>query len=463
MARRRTAARNNGTTFLMVGALLLILALLFRPWDFINFTSDTPTTGNNTSDTQPTETENKMKEIFADRDYGDLDQETEDILSAASSLEGTPFQSGGSSPEEGFNSSGFTQHVYEETTGLRMPRIAQHQNELGEQVTAEELYPGDLVFFEANTIMSGIYLGHGEFVTASQSNGVETLRLQDGGFWTENFTEGKRLTEEEKAALHPDTYMDHSHPAVRHAMEYLDIPYEFGGNTLEAFDCSFFTQLVFRESMDVYIPRVTTDQYLIGEAVEREDLEPGDILFFSGIDLEDDDRGNGEITHAGIYLGEGLMIHASRTEAKTQISYLNDYWNDNYTGARRYDSMSLQGEHPVVQEAASLLYTPFESGGTSPDEGFNTSGLVKYVYRESLGIDLPDTANAQFEAGEKIERSEMEIGDLVFFEGSSSYLPGIYIGHDQFIIASESSGVTTRHLDHDDFFSERFAGGRRYY
>jgi len=224
--------------------------------------------------------------------------------------------------------------------------------------------------------MSGIYIGNGEFMTVSESNGVETLSLRNGDFWADNFIGGKRLTKEEKESLHPNTYADHDHPAVQHAIQYLDTPYVFGGNTLDGFDCSYFIQQVFRESSDVYLPRVTTDQHKIGEDINRDNLEAGDVLFFSGIDLEDENREDGEVSHVGIYAGNGFMIHASRTEAMTQISYINDYWDDSFTSVKRYDGLTLNEEYPVVKEAARHLYIDFETGGSSPEEGFNTSGYV---------------------------------------------------------------------------------------
>ncbi|MGJ9384603.1 C40 family peptidase [Salipaludibacillus sp. CF4.18] len=450
MASNRKKQNQHPITMLFTSALFIVLIIMFRPWEFIG------------TDESSQSLDNGSGTVFTGKEYGDLEPDIEAILSEALSLENTPFLTDGTNPDEGFNSSGFVQYVYQESTGIRLPRIAGHQFDLGESISLDELYPGDMVFFQANTLMSGIYLGHGEFMTVSETNGVETLSLEGSNFWADNYIGAKRLTEEEAESLHPSTYEDHEHPAVEHAMQYLDTPYVFGGNTLDGFDCSFLIQQVFRESSDVYLPRVTVDQHKLGKEIDLENIQPGDVLFFSAIDLEEENRGNGEVTHAGIYVGNDFMIHASRTEAMTQISYINEYWSDAFTSVQRYDELSLHDEEPVVQEAARHLTTPFKSGGSSPEEGFNTSGFVSYVYQESLGIQLPNTANDQWNSGTEIERDELQPGDVLFFDGSGSYLSAIYIGHDQFMIASESSGVTTRHLEHSEFFSDIYAGARRY-
>lgn len=393
----------------------------------------------------------------------DLDFTIEEFVTTARNLEGVPYQSGGKDPKEGFNSSGFVQYVYEQSTGIRMPRIAENQYELGENVSRDYLQTGDVVFFRANTIMSGIYLEDNKFMTAKESEGIATLDLENDRFWAEHYIGAKRLTEEEIQALHPSTYADHAHAAVKEAMKYLGTPYEYGGNSLEAFDCSFLIQEVFRENLDVYLPRVTVDQFKVGKDISKENLQQGDVLYFSDIDIEESDREKGEVTHAGIYVGNNYMIHASRTEEMTQISFLNDYWNNAFTGVKRFDNMSLNDEEPLIQEAANYLAVPFQSGGNTPEEGFNTTGFVRYIFQKSRGIQLPEpTAQDIWDNGTQVERNELQPGDIVFFSGEYSLLPGIYVGNDLFMIATESSGVTTRHLDHSDFFSGIYVGARRY-
>lgn len=439
--------------------ILMVLGVIMAVFILFNPPGSDDDRNNHSSTNQEGQPEPYSQGILAI----DLDFTIEEFISTARDLEGTSYKSGGSDPEEGFNSSGFVQYVFEQSTGIRMPRIAGHQFELGEEVPKDHLQTGDVVFFEANTIMSGIYLGDDEFMTSTESDGISILDLENDRFWAEHYMGAKRLTEEEIIALHPSTYKDHDHPAVREAMNYLGTPYEFGGNSLAAFDCSFFIQEVFRESMDVYLPRVTIDQFNVGNDMSRESLEPGDVLYFSDVDIRISDREEGEVTHAGIYVGNNYMIHASRTEDMTQISFLNEYWSDAFTGVKRFNDMSLNDDAPLVKEAANYLTVPFQSGGSHPDEGFNTTGFVRYVFEKSRDMTLPEaTAQDIWDSGIEVERDALQPEDIVFFEGTNSLLPGIYVGNDLFMIASESSGVTTRHLKHSDFFAEKYVGARRY-
>ncbi|HEY7794934.1 MAG TPA: C40 family peptidase [Gaiellaceae bacterium] len=94
----------------------------------------------------------------------------------------------------------------------------------------------------------------------------------------------------------------------------------------------------------------------------------------------------------------------------------------------------------AVQIANRLTGTPYRWGGSSPQSGFDCSGLVQYVYGK-LGIDLPHYAAGQFGHGRRVARGSLRPGDLVFFSGLGHV--GIYAGRDRFIHAPQS-GTTVR-------------------
>ncbi|PIR31631.1 MAG: hypothetical protein COV36_07745, partial [Alphaproteobacteria bacterium CG11_big_fil_rev_8_21_14_0_20_44_7] len=82
---------------------------------------------------------------------------------------GAPYVYGGSSPEQGFDCSGFTQYIFAKSLHYRLPRSARQQNQVGKPVRYNDLQPGDLVFFDLSGRLShvGIYLGAGKFFHAS--------------------------------------------------------------------------------------------------------------------------------------------------------------------------------------------------------------------------------------------------------------------------------------------------------
>lgn len=117
----------------------------------------------------------------------------------------------------------------------------------------------------------------------------------------------------------------------------------------------------------------------------------------------------------------------------------------------------------VLQRAMSMLGTPYRWGGTSPERGFDCSGLVGYVYRTALGIDLPRISREQASAGEQVvDRAAMAVGDLVFFgrRGRVDHV-GIYVGEGKFVHApSRGKTVTVSSLE-EGYWGGRFLQARR--
>ena len=117
----------------------------------------------------------------------------------------------------------------------------------------------------------------------------------------------------------------------------------------------------------------------------------------------------------------------------------------------------------VLMRAISLVGTPYRYGGNTPDGGFDCSGLVNYVYRDMLDLQLPRTSGALAAwQGPRIAPDALAAADLVFFgsRGAVSHV-GIYVGEGRFVHAP-SSGGTVR-LDHLDgpYWRDHYSGARR--
>jgi len=117
----------------------------------------------------------------------------------------------------------------------------------------------------------------------------------------------------------------------------------------------------------------------------------------------------------------------------------------------------------VLERALSLLGVPYRWGGTSPEHGFDCSGLVKYVFSTALGIELPRVSRDQAQGGQLVERGALVPGDLVFFRVRRSRAVnhvGIYLGDGRFIHAPRTGrDVTVSTLS--GYWSQRFARARR--
>ncbi len=117
----------------------------------------------------------------------------------------------------------------------------------------------------------------------------------------------------------------------------------------------------------------------------------------------------------------------------------------------------------LLRRAQALLGTPYRWGGTSPDSGFDCSGLVNYVFRTALGIELPRVSRDMANNGQKVDRGSLAAGDLVFFgrRGKRVDHVGIYIGDGQFVHAPRSGrDVTVSRLD-SGYWAGRFLQARR--
>lgn len=111
------------------------------------------------------------------------------------------------------------------------------------------------------------------------------------------------------------------------AKQYIGVQYLWGGTSPQTgFDCSGYVQYVFAQN-GISLPRVSRDQYTVGTQVAFEDLQPGDLVFFSF-------TGDGVVGHDGIYLGDGQFINASSSKGVT-VYVIGPYWKSVYVGARR--------------------------------------------------------------------------------------------------------------------------------
>ena len=136
-------------------------------------------------------------------------------------------------------------------------------------------------------------------------------------------------TSADRTSVEPDGTSKNSDPgktAVKMAEEFIGTPYRSGGTTPNGVDCSGLTFAVYRQ-IGIKLPRTSHAQARAGSHIDRDQLRPGDLVFFGS---------GSSINHVGIYAEDGEFIHASTRSRSVRFDSLdNKYFRNRYVGARR--------------------------------------------------------------------------------------------------------------------------------
>lgn len=141
----------------------------------------------------------------------------------------------------------------------------------------------------------------------------------------------------------------HTNRLITTAMGLIGVPYRRGGTeAATGFDCSGFVRNVYAEVFGHDLPRIARDQAHATTKIQKNELRPGDLVFFNTM--------RRTFSHVGIYLGNGQFIHSPRAGSAVRIEDMHSkYWSKRFNGARRVP-VELPAAQP--QAAASALHTP---------------------------------------------------------------------------------------------------------
>lgn len=122
---------------------------------------------------------------------------------------------------------------------------------------------------------------------------------------------------------------DHMNDLVMYAMSLAETPYKYGGNNARSgFDCSGYVRHVYREVLDVSLPRTSGEISRVGASLRPNELQPGDLVFFN--------TQRKPFSHVGIYVGERKFVHSPKTGSRIRVENMElNYWKTRYNGARR--------------------------------------------------------------------------------------------------------------------------------
>jgi cell wall-associated NlpC family hydrolase len=283
------------------------------------------------------------------------------IINTGKEYLGTPYKFNSSSnTTKTFDASSFVQRVFKEN-GVELPRNSREQSTQGVRVDTPQI--GDLLFFNTDKKTTpridhvAIYMGDGKILEA-RTGGVQVGQYEK---WKEAHKRAdyliKRITPPveqpvkpappveqptkpvppTKPTPSPDKPIKPAPPVegdgfgdkiINSGKKYLGTPYQFGApaSTTNIFDCSSFVQRVFKEN-GVKLPRNSRQQSTQGVSVTTP--QKGDLMFFK-TDKKTPDR----ITHVGIYMGNGEILH-SIPKGGVQISKYSGYWKQTHVLTKR--------------------------------------------------------------------------------------------------------------------------------
>jgi cell wall-associated NlpC family hydrolase len=166
----------------------------------------------------------------------------------------------------------------------------------------------------------------------AQEGFAPTLQLQESTTLLQPFVEPKAESAvpvpQESATLLQRTSSS-IEATLNGALNLIGIRYRRGGTSPDSgFDCSGFVGHVFHEGLGLYLPHSAREMSKTGSPVARNELKPGDLVFFNTM--------RRTVSHVGIYLGDNLFVHAPRSGGKVRIEDLGTrYWVRHFNGARR--------------------------------------------------------------------------------------------------------------------------------
>ncbi|TQK63643.1 NlpC/P60 family protein [Brevibacillus sp. AG162] len=265
------------------------------------------------------------------------DSKQSEIANVAISLIGKDYQYKAKGPKQ-FGSAELATYAYKQV-GISIGSTISSLYKTGKKVSEKSVEPGDLVFFASSgsgspTFM-GIYIGGDQFVYSSQ--GEDEVVLKTYSEYSNKFVGARRIIEEtdssETSPSKPEPPVSNiADQVIKNGEKYLGTKYKYGSSssTTKTFDCSSFTQRVFKEA-GITLPRDSRQQSTVGKTVSKNDLQKGDLVFMKASVNSSSDR----ITHVAIYVGNGKILHTYGSPGVTYSKYDGTNWEKRVVKAKR--------------------------------------------------------------------------------------------------------------------------------
>lgn len=129
----------------------------------------------------------------------------------------------------------------------------------------------------------------------------------------------------------PENWTGRAREVLVNALSLTGVRYKYGGNSPETgFDCSGFVRYVFKQATSLTLPRSALAISQLGKTIPKDELQPGDLVFFNTL--------KSTFSHVGIYLGNNRFIHSPSSGGQVRVENMQDgYWAKRFNGAQRIE------------------------------------------------------------------------------------------------------------------------------
>ncbi|MED1800126.1 C40 family peptidase [Brevibacillus porteri] len=253
------------------------------------------------------------------------DSKQSEVANIATSLIGKDYEYKAKGPKQ-FGSAELAAYAYKQV-GISIGSTISSLYKTGSKVSEKSVAPGDLVFFASSgsgspTFM-GIYIGSDQFVYSSK--GEDEVVVKTYSKYSDKFVGARRVIDSsENTPSKPEQPVSKTaDQVIKNGEKYLGTKYKYGSSssTTSTFDCSSFTQRVFKEA-GITLPRDSRQQSTVGKSVSKSNLQKGDLIFMKASVNSTSDR----ITHVAIYAGNGKILHTYGSPGVTYSKYDGTNW-----------------------------------------------------------------------------------------------------------------------------------------
>lgn len=188
---------------------------------------------------------------------------------------------------------------------------------------------------------------------------------------------------------------------VREARTWIGTPYLYGGETKDGADCSGFLMTLFKETCSLSLPRNSAAQRDYCIAIDRPMLQPGDLVFFSS------SVGQGKVSHVGMYIGSGKMIHASTSRGVIESGLDEKYYQNHYhSSGRVYGITNTDAKiaTPQVVKSEPVMEVSLDDFAASSKK---SAAAVKTAASDSVKVAAADSVGVKRVNADSIRQAEI--------------------------------------------------------